>query len=109
MCLLSPGLSTEFNVEHFLVQYTGKKRKDILTMSELKGFTLMLRVELLVRDQTLVLCLKAALTFGKKIKIKEDRKKISLKMLCAFSRVQPTITSPLAFLKINVPKNNTVY
>lgn len=37
----------------------------ILTMSELKGFTLMLRVELLVRDQTLVLCLKAALTFGK--------------------------------------------
>lgn len=31
-------------------------------MSELKGFTLMLRVELLVRDQTLVLCLKAALT-----------------------------------------------
>lgn len=37
----------------------------ILTMSELKGFALMLRVELLVRDQTLVLCLKAALTFGK--------------------------------------------
>lgn len=35
-------------------------------MSELKGFTLMLRVELLVRDQTLVLCLKAALTFGEK-------------------------------------------
>lgn len=34
-------------------------------MSELKGLTLILRVELLVRDQTLVLCLKAALTFGK--------------------------------------------
>lgn len=34
-------------------------------MSELKGLTVILRVELLVRDQTLVLCLKAALTFGK--------------------------------------------
>lgn len=34
----------------------------------------MLRVELLVRDQTLVLCLKAALTFGKK---NETRQKIS--------------------------------
>lgn len=34
-----------------------------LTMSELKGFMLAWRVELLVRDQTLVLCLKAALTF----------------------------------------------
>lgn len=34
-----------------------------LTMSELKGFTLAWRLELLVRDQTLVLCLKAALTF----------------------------------------------
>lgn len=32
-------------------------------MSELKGFMLAWRVELLVRDQTLVLCLKAALTF----------------------------------------------
>lgn len=31
-------------------------------MSELKGFTLAWRAELLVRDQTLVLCLKAALT-----------------------------------------------
>lgn len=31
-------------------------------MSELKGFTLAWRLELLVRDQTLVLCLKAALT-----------------------------------------------
>lgn len=34
-----------------------------LTMSELKGFTLMFRMELLVRDHTLVLCLKAALTY----------------------------------------------
>lgn len=33
-----------------------------LTMSELKGFPLALRAELLVRDQTLVLCLKAART-----------------------------------------------
>lgn len=33
-----------------------------LTMSELKGFVLTVRAELLVRDQTLVLCLKAALT-----------------------------------------------
>lgn len=32
-------------------------------MSELKGFTLVLREELLVRVHTLVLCLKAALTF----------------------------------------------
>lgn len=32
-------------------------------MSELKGFTFVLRAELLVRVQTLVLCLKAALTF----------------------------------------------
>lgn len=59
---------TEFNVEHYQVQGRGgeKKKGGILTMSELKGFTLMLRVELLVRDQTLVLCLKAALTFGEK-------------------------------------------
>lgn len=34
-----------------------------LTMSEPKGFALVLRLELLVRVQTLVLCLKAALTF----------------------------------------------
>lgn len=34
-----------------------------LTRSELKGFTLVLRAELLARDQTLVLCLNAALTF----------------------------------------------
>lgn len=34
-----------------------------LTTSELKGFALAVRLELLVRDQTLVLCLKAALTF----------------------------------------------
>lgn len=34
-----------------------------LTISELKGFALALRMELLVRLQTLVLCLKAALTF----------------------------------------------
>lgn len=34
-----------------------------LTTSELKGFALVLRVELLVRVQTLVLCLKAVLTF----------------------------------------------
>lgn len=54
----------KFNVEHFQIQYERKKGA-ILTMSELKGFTLMLRVELLVRDQTLVLCLKAALTCGK--------------------------------------------
>lgn len=33
-----------------------------LTMSELKGFPLTLRAELLARDQILVLCLKAALT-----------------------------------------------
>lgn len=33
-----------------------------LTMSEWKGFALAVRLELLVRDQTLVLCLKAALT-----------------------------------------------
>lgn len=33
-------------------------------MSELKGFTLMFRMELLVRDHTLVLCLKAALTYS---------------------------------------------
>lgn len=32
-------------------------------MSELKGFVFVVRAELLVRDQTLVLCLKAALTF----------------------------------------------
>lgn len=31
-------------------------------MSEWKGFALAVRLELLVRDQTLVLCLKAALT-----------------------------------------------
>jgi len=31
-------------------------------MSELKGLTLMLRIELLVKVHTLVLCLKAALT-----------------------------------------------
>lgn len=39
------------------------KTPHALTMSELKGFTLAWRLELLVRDQTLVLCLKAALTF----------------------------------------------
>lgn len=33
-----------------------------LTISELKGFVLVVRPELLVRDHTLVLCLKAALT-----------------------------------------------
>lgn len=33
-----------------------------LTMSELKGLVFVVRAELLVRDQTLVLCLKAALT-----------------------------------------------
>lgn len=38
-------------------------RRVALTMSELKGFALALRLELLVRVQTLVLCLKAALTF----------------------------------------------
>lgn len=37
-------------------------------MSELKGFTLTFRTELLVRDHTLVLCLKAALTFKKSMK-----------------------------------------
>lgn len=35
-----------------------------LTISELNGFTLMFRMELLVRDHTLVLCLKAALTYN---------------------------------------------
>lgn len=39
------------------------RRGTALTTSELKGFALVLRVELLVRVQTLVLCLKAALTF----------------------------------------------
>lgn len=39
------------------------KTPHALTMSELKGFTLAWRLELLVRDHTLVLCLKAALTF----------------------------------------------
>lgn len=34
-----------------------------LTISELNGFTLTFRMELLVRDHTLVLCLKAALTY----------------------------------------------
>lgn len=54
-------------------------------MSELKGFTLMLRVELLVRDQTLVLCLKAALTFGEK---NETRQKISFeKVVFIFTHV----------------------
>lgn len=68
-------------------------------MSELKGFTLMLRVELLVRDQTLVLCLKAALTFRKKMK---PNRRFLLKKLCLFSQAQPTIISPLFFLRINV-------
>lgn len=36
--------------------------QELLTMSELKVLTLMLRMELLVRDHTLVLCLNAALT-----------------------------------------------
>lgn len=36
-----------------------------LTMSELNGFTLAFLIELLVRDQTLVLCLNAALTCRK--------------------------------------------
>lgn len=64
-------------------------------MSELKGFTLMLRVELLVRDQTLVLCLKAALTFGK-------NSWNQLKKLCLFSQVHPAIISPFSFLHTNV-------
>lgn len=34
-------------------------------MSELNGLTLMLRIELLVKVHTLVLCLKAALTCDK--------------------------------------------
>lgn len=46
------------------------KCRFILTMSELKGLTLMLRMELLVRDHTLVLCLKAALTWEKEIKVR---------------------------------------
>lgn len=43
-----------------------KSSMPALTMSELNGFTLMFRMELLVRDHTLVLCLKAALTCRKK-------------------------------------------
>lgn len=37
-----------------------------LTTSELKGFGRVLRLELLLRDQTLVLCLKAALTLERR-------------------------------------------
>lgn len=40
-----------------------KTRHIVLTISELKGLVFVVRAELLVRDQTLVLCLKAALTF----------------------------------------------
>lgn len=37
-----------------------------LTLSELKGFVVTLRLELPVKDQTLILCLKAALTLEEK-------------------------------------------
>lgn len=47
-------------------------------MSELNGFTLMFLMELLVRDHTLVLCLKAALTCRQKQRVRRtfhsDRK-----------------------------------
>lgn len=76
-------------------------------MSELKGFTLMLRAELLVRDHNLVLCLKAALTFGKKKWYQTED--LFWTKLRVFSQVPPTITSPLTFPHINVTKNYIMY
>lgn len=84
-----------------------EQKGQILTMSELKGFTLMLRVELLVRDHTLVLCLKAALTFGRKKWYKTED--LLWKKLCVFSQVLPTNTSPLTFPHINVTNNYIMY
>lgn len=58
-----------------------------LTMSELNGFALAFLIELLVRDQTLVLCLNAALTWRKnqkpwspRIKSNRRRRKKKIKL-----------------------------
>ena len=111
-----PWVRGPWELESFLSEDEAGEPLGTLTMSELNGFTLMLRTELLVSDHTLVLCLKAALTLAGRSKkrqgneepgLRHTLERLSSQAMALHSNHLASSTDELSFPRAHKPHPDT--